>query len=374
MLTVAAANALTTRWCAAEDPGRDFVVSGAGAWPLLALLASAADGPARAELEAAIGRPADGAQAEALDLLRTLDGQAVAAALGLWVRATVPLAPDWAGRLPAGVVDTLPDDLGELDAWCARQTRGLIDRLPIRIEPSALLVLATALVARTTWEFPFMPGFLRPADGPWSGHEGPSLHRVTAGLEHVAVLDGDVTRMVVSGREEVDVHLVIGAPGAAAGAVLAAGLAPTVRRAAFAVGDTAPGLRVTEQSWGHPLADRVALVVPPFAVDGHHDLCARADLFGLRTALDDSRGHFPRLSPEPLAVSQAAQDVRAAFSAEGFEAAAVTVVAMRAGAGMAGREKPVRQIEVTFDRPFGFVAVHRPSGLAIVAGWVADPA
>jgi hypothetical protein len=30
-------------------------------------------------------------------------------------------------------------------------------------------------------------------------------------------------------------------------------------------------------------------------------------------------------------------------------------------------------VDVTFDRPFGFIAVHRPSRLAVVAGWVGSP-
>ncbi|GGV14111.1 hypothetical protein GCM10010182_38300 [Actinomadura cremea] len=30
-------------------------------------------------------------------------------------------------------------------------------------------------------------------------------------------------------------------------------------------------------------------------------------------------------------------------------------------------------LDVTFDRPFGFLARHRPTGLVLLAGWVADP-
>ena len=44
---VYAANDLTAQWCARFGDG-DFVVSGAGLWPLLALLASAADETAAA--------------------------------------------------------------------------------------------------------------------------------------------------------------------------------------------------------------------------------------------------------------------------------------------------------------------------------------
>jgi hypothetical protein len=34
-----------------------------------------------------------------------------------------------------------------------------------------------------------------------------------------------------------------------------------------------------------------------------------------------------------------------------------------------------RQLRVTvrFDRPFGFLAVDRPTGLVLLAGWVDDP-
>lgn len=33
----------------------------------------------------------------------------------------------------------------------------------------------------------------------------------------------------------------------------------------------------------------------------------------------------------------------------------------------------MRRIEAAFDRPFGFLAVHRTSRLVLTAGWVAEP-
>ena len=32
-----------------------------------------------------------------------------------------------------------------------------------------------------------------------------------------------------------------------------------------------------------------------------------------------------------------------------------------------------RAAVATFDRPFAYLARHRPSGLILIAGWVADP-
>ena len=69
---VRAANALTPQWCTRLGSG-DFALSGAGLWPLLALLASAADEEAGAQLAAALSRPAESGQQDALELIEILD-------------------------------------------------------------------------------------------------------------------------------------------------------------------------------------------------------------------------------------------------------------------------------------------------------------
>ncbi len=57
---VRAVNDLTTRWARELPPGNTVVSRGSGLWPLLAILATAADEPGRAELAEAAGLPADG--------------------------------------------------------------------------------------------------------------------------------------------------------------------------------------------------------------------------------------------------------------------------------------------------------------------------
>jgi serine protease inhibitor len=133
-------------------------------------------------------------------------------------------------------------------------------------------------------------------------------------------------------------------------------------------GKQAPGVQVIESMSPTP---SVILSMPYFAVDTKHDLLDHADLFGLRTATDNSRGHFPGLSPQPLAVSQAKQAVMARFSATGFEAAAVTAIAWLAGSAPT---RGAKALFVALDRPFAFVAVHRPTGIPLVAGWVTESA
>ncbi|MEV6323437.1 serpin family protein [Nocardia sp. NPDC051787] len=371
---VGAANALTARWCAVVGRS-DFVVSGAGVWPLLALLASAAEGSARDELAAAIGVPATTGQGGALRLLRDIErAEAVSAALGVWVRNDLPLHEEWASRLPAGVLARLAGQ-AELDSWAAEHTEGLIERFPLSVDPDTLMVLATALVAKTRWRVPFDVGMLTPEDGPWQGHRGPGLSRTSSGLTNAAILDAPqpVTRVVVEGSADLDVHLLLGpgTPGTVLGTGLAALSDAVAIRTGLPVGTEGPGLTVrTEPVRAN--ADQLRIRLPPFEVRSTHDLLAGPGLFGLTTATDCASGHFPAISPMPLCVGQGAQEVLARFSHEGFEAAAVTAFGLRAASG-ALQSHQATVISVTFDRPFGFLAVHRPTGLAVVAGWIATP-
>ncbi|WP_280468099.1 serpin family protein [Nocardia cyriacigeorgica] len=372
---VDAANQLTRRWCEVAGAG-DFVVSGAGLWPLLGLLAAAADGPARTELEAAIGMPAETAHSAALELIDTMRyARDLSAALGVWVQRTLPLNSDWLAGLPRGTVDLITDQAA-LDAWADQYTDGLIKRFPLQVTDDTMLVLATALLARTSWRNAFHETTMVPESGPWQGMTLPALSRTTGAQRCVALLDGrqPVTRIVVEGRGDVDVHLLQGA--GTPGEILTTGLealAETIEvRTQLPSGTDGPGLTVREQI-SLRNRDQLRLTLPPFDVRSTHDLCAPnlAALFGLTTAQTDG-DHFPGISPAPLSVAQGAQDVLARFLRDGFEAAAVTAISMDvSGMPPPPTEHRIRVYTATFDRPFGFLAVHRPTGLAIVAGWIA---
>ena len=369
---VRATNTLTARWCARMG-AEDFVLSGAGLWPLLALLASAADEEARAELAAALGRPADTAQQEALELIDVLrSGVSTTAALGLWTAEDIPLHSDWASGLPEGVVGTLTDQAA-LDQWASDQTGGLIDKFPLEIKPDTALILASALAARVKWRTPF-DGYPRDENSESAPPDQQQLSRTTYDLGIAAVLDGTVTRVVVEGDGDVDVYLLLGDQLPAE--VLAVGLRELsgeaeVRLAADLDGG-GPGCTVEREPSVYP-EDIVRLGLPSFEITAKHDLMNNIDLFGLRSLIDPDVSHLTLLSPVPLSVSAGAQSVLARFFAEGFEAAAVTAFGAIATGGMPKVRFEITRVDVTFDRPFGFIAVHRPSRLAVVAGWVSSP-
>ncbi|WP_186779235.1 serpin family protein [Streptomyces salinarius] len=382
--TVKAVNGLAARWAAtlAHD---GTVVAAAGVWPLLGLLADGAAGPARRELSDALGIPAAGAATAARDLLSTLGAtRGLGAALGLWTRSTLPVEPAWLDRLPADVHGQLtgdPDsDQSLLDTWAAACTQGQIEAMPVTVDEETLLVLASALTLRTDWVRPFTPGAMSAESGPWRGMNLAALHRTTSLPNRVGVADttaGPLTELRIIGTHGIDVHLYLGPPEATAGRVLTAAVDALHNRRAMVPGSRlpygapGPGLSVTRV----PSADgepTLHVSTVPFTVKAHHDLLNDPDLFGLRTAADASRGHFPGISAKPIAVQAAAQTMTATFGARGFRSAAVTGFGMMAG-GIPRHPFRAREVSVRFDRPFGFLALHGASRLVLNAGWVTCP-
>lgn len=375
-------NALTERW-ASRCAGESAVFSGAGAWPLLALLADVADGPARAELSAAVGVPADEALAAATFLLQALpDYPGLDAALGLWTKASLPLRPEWLQRLPANTHEMLDDDPGtaqrRLDTWAAERTHGQIPTMPVTARRDTDLVLASALTAETSWVSAFDDTEWTISAGPWAGRTVAGLSQESLPLEAVRLSEtpwGLLTSVDIAGDGSFDVRLVLGEQGRSASDVLTAavraqtGACRWTSGSALPLGAAGPGLTVRQAP--SPV-DRLRTLVPRFRVAGRTDLVASPEVFGLSHATIDTPPPFLGISPEVLIVSQAAQNAVATFTARGFRAAAVTAMDV-ACAGAPYLRATAREIAVTVDRPFGFLVVDRSCGVILFAGWVAEP-
>ncbi|WP_432976999.1 hypothetical protein [Dactylosporangium sp. CA-233914] len=350
-MSVTRANTLTATW-ASVSPARVF--SAAAIYPLLARLASVAAGPAREELLAVAPTP--------LDL-------PVRGALGIWTREGTPLTLDWAARADPRLTGDAMIDRPLLDAWAAAQTGAPVPSLPPATADEHALILASALAVTADWAEPFTDGVLRPDAGPWAGRRLASLHRRGPDLSALRAAEtaaGPVTILTVRGTSGVDVFLCTAGGAAPAQAVLAAAAesfaspggrkGPGITSALVDADDTEPELVVK---------------VPRFAASTTHDLLGLADVLGLRSAA--ASGSFPGIGPGPLRVATAAQSVAAAFTAPGFRAAparrAPVVPMTFSGEGTARRLR----VTVRFDEPFGYLAVHRETGLILMAGWVDDP-
>ena len=155
---------------------------------------------------------------ELIDVLRT--GVSTTAALGIWTRKDIPLHAEWASGLPEGVVRALTDQAA-LDRWASEETGGLIDKFPL--DDHARHRLGARLRARGSGQV--ASNRLTATRGTDIGSrltlDQQRLSRTTYDLTEAAVLDGTVTRVVVEGDGDVDVHLLIGGQPAE---VLAAGL------------------------------------------------------------------------------------------------------------------------------------------------------
>ncbi|MGV9643418.1 serpin family protein [Streptomyces sp. NPDC003514] len=385
--TVRAVNRLTVRWARTAGAGGGTVLSAAGVWPLLAFLADGAEGPARAELADAVGLDAVDAAGAARELLDGLGGmRGLERAVGLWTERTLELRERWAAGVPSEAHGVLTGDAtvdgAALDAWAAKHTDGLVERMPALLGPDTRLVLASALTLRTRWLRPFDDLAWMPETGPWAGRVLAGLTRSGAVLDRVGVADtpaGHVTELKVLGDTATDVHLVLGEDGMTPGQVLGAAVdvlerwSPVVPGHTLPYGEAGPGLSVVRELSREPAPPTLHVRVPAFGLRAEHDLTASSGVFGLTTALDTTRGHFPGVSASPLAVGSARQSMTARFGADGFHAAAVTAIAVAAGGAPPALRWRTTRVRATFDRPFGFLAVHRHTRLVLAAGWVTEP-
>ncbi|GAB3661967.1 serpin family protein [Glycomyces tarimensis] len=380
---VAAANELTRRWFAARERP-PAAASGLGLWPLLTALATGASGETRAELleAAAIGAErADTVTGAILAAART--SPAIRLALGVWAGSSVTLDPEWIAKLPANAVGSLTGeaeaDQATLDLWAAEETEGVIPRMPLDLTQPIDLVLASALTVRTTWVTEFRDAEIELSTGPWS-RLGRCRVLSNTIYDDVLRVSEEASVLTVPGRDDVDVLLAIGRedgpPSAAVSALFDAAGDPDWGRSAadMAVGEEAPGVNVSEyRSPDRQTAPEIAVQTVRFSASAELDLSEDAASLGLERASDEDSAEFDRLAAQPTYVSQARQTCTATFSATGFEAAAITAVAMTRAAGLPKTEHVRRRAAVVFDRPFAYAARHRPSGLILVGGWVEEP-
>ncbi|MFJ8623880.1 serpin family protein [Kitasatospora sp. NPDC093550] len=388
---VRATNALGVRWVERADVAPGTVLMPAGLWPLLGLLAPTGSPDVQGELAQALGFPPTAAAERARELLGLLrDIPSVGSALGLWTAPQLRLRPEWLAGLPAHLHGALTGDAEqdrkELDGWASRATDGLIDTMPVRTNEETRLVLASALTVRTDWIKPFDDYGWAPddADPAWCT-DVRYLSRWTSLLERAAVLEtpaGPVTEVRVLGNGDISVHLLLGEPDARPGRVLAAGIEVLDRRhrrtTADRLPDGSPGPGLTvERVRSYTPEDQLVVTVPQFTVEADHDLLDHADAFGLRTLSRPSltEHRLPGLADgEPLYLDSARQKATATFGPLGFRAASVTALAVAVGCAAPSRPPYLQRIcRVGFGRPFGFLAVHRTSGLVLAAGWVTAP-
>lgn len=372
---------------------RHGVTSPLGAWLLLALVAPLAEGPARAELEQVLDLPADRAAASAAEMLATTPA-AVTAAAAVWA--------DVERLLPTFAAWTLPDavERGPLptseaaDAWAREHSRGLIERFPLTLDADTRLVLASVLATRITWALPLEEVPATELGGEFARRVDSAL-RLASGPSWQGVVDteaaGPVGVAMPVSEDGLQVLSVIAAPDVApdrvhraAHEVAAAPFAPQTYDATTDGHAWSVTTRIEQRVPRDEPIYEWRSTLPAWRTTSEHDL---ADAPGVRTALD-VLGRFVRPVDRPVR-TEARQVATAAYSREGFEAAAVTAFGVRAaGAPRPMSEVTVHEVHLRFNRPHAVLArvADRTSpwsdgpeiptvwaGVPVFTAWLAEP-
>lgn len=371
---------------------------------LLALCGPASSGAPRAELTELLGMDVEQASAVAEALLAA-PHPLVASAAGVWRREDVASQPlsRWLSGLPARVETGTLTSQAALDDWADRSTLGLISEFPVEIDPTTLLVLATALATKISWAEPFdvAPASALGAHSPWASTLSRVL-RTPQGWRHqqfIATVGqiGDVAVHTAQARDGLLVTSVAAQPGVPAVDVLAcayrlAGVIATggqvQNRSLFTLPlGSAPLWEITEQYADTTAPDgreeRCTALLPAWSAASTHKLSEHPNL-GFGTAA----GALAALIKQDPYVCEAKQAAAARYSRTGFDAAALTVTMVAAGGPPVPRPGLIRTAELRFGQPYAVVATatdqqhdgtwrsQRPSpwhGLPVFSAWITEP-
>jgi hypothetical protein len=361
--------------------GGHHVASPLGAWLLLALAAPAATGQLRERLADVLGADIDDAR-DAAAMLLAEPHPAVASAAATWLRdgSTSPHAMGrWLAGLPALVgVGDMPTQ-AQADAWASEHTSGLIDVFPLTVTPRTVLILASALATRVSWEVPFdlAPSVELGVRSAWAERLTQVLRSPQAHDAFIATTqtEGDVAVHTATSTDGLAVTSVIASAGAEPAAVLAAAheiaLGSVRTRSLFdlPLGDS-PLWTVVEGRSDRGNEERHTAVLPAWSARSTHELTAPE--FGFAAAADVLIALLP---PDDYRF-EARQSAVARYSRTGFEAAAVTAIGIRATAMLVPRG--IRRTAILrFGHPYAVVAVAQGGGpwhgVPVFSAWVTDP-
>jgi serine protease inhibitor len=241
-----------------------------------------------------------------------------------------------------------PQATQKINEWVRAQTADRIRRLFNQLGPDTRLVLANAVYLHADWahqfgETPTAPATFTRADG--RAEQVPTMYQES----NLGYASGDGWQAVELPYAHSDLAMRIVIP----------------------TGSRSPDDLLSPDSMasvGAALKPRyLALALPRWNFGTDLDLVDPLGRLGVRQAFDAGRADFSGIQPG-LHIDQAIHRANITVDERGTEAAAVTGLSMLVSA----RVPP--DLVVRADRPFAFAVVHRPTGLPLFVGRVADPA
>lgn len=357
------------RELSAEAGDGNVLVSPLSIAVALSMVAEGAERPARDAIAATLGlegQPTEVTARAMADFLSRLRRTAISggdvtftAANGIWTAPTLDVYPAFVEALELRFEAELrtldfagPGAAGEINAWVAEATRGMIPEIVGALSPDTAMVLANALYFKGRWANPFDPADT--ANRPFTTAAGG-----TAGVPTMMLSDTRLTYREDAWSQAVE--LPYGDGGFGLRIVLpkepGMGLDDLV---AHALADGAP---LTSQGFREIEG---ILALPRFDIGYGANLPDALRALGLGPALDGADS-FAGIAAPPPALGDILHRATLSVDEEGAEAAAATAAVMTRT--LAGKER----FEMIVDRPFLVVLRHGRTGVPVFVGFVADP-
>jgi hypothetical protein len=378
-------NNYARRFCTVHGSGHS-IASALGAWLVLALVAPAANGELREQLVDLLGCDAETAVAAA-EALGKDPHPAVRAALAAWTADGYPGLERWRTGLPSAVTTGPIPMQADADAWVREHSLELIDSFPFDLDSASVALVASVLATKVSW--------LRPFDlvdasqlGGWSdeqlstalladgidGHGSFIADTDRAGTVgvHSAWADGDLRVLSVIAETAVArADVLAAAHDLAYGQLSGSGSVSPRSLFDLPLGDS-PIWTITEEHSEHA-GEHVRSILPAWRADTRHDLLADPQL-GFRIAAAALQRRAGVGGPV-----DAVQHAVARYDRHGFEAAALTSLAVAASFHMPPAAGPYRIATIRFNHPYAVVAstLAPPDSpwqaMPVFSAWVAEP-
>lgn len=345
--------------------GENLFLSPASAALVLSLTANGAEGETQAamlrtlRLESMSMAEVNGANGALQSLLATPDPKVtITTANGIWHHRDLKIAPAFQAvakddyRAEVRGVRFDESAVKAINDWVSRQTQKKIPQMLDRIDPNAVMLLVNALYFKGEWTEPFEPESTRNApftrlDG--STRQLPFMFR-RASLSALAA-DGVKGVRLPYGNGRVALYAIM-----------------PDRWDGFVDGLSAERW----QAWMKGFAQQeVRLSLPKVKLEAQAELLEPLKAMGMELPADPNLAQFGALftAGPPAYIGRVLQKSFLSIDEKGTEAAAATVVEMRAGSA----QPPKEVLEVKLDRPFLLAIRDDQTGVLLFVGLVMEP-
>ncbi len=243
-----------------------------------------------------------------------------------------------------------------INGWVEERTRQRIkaivpEGLPTR---DTSLALANAIYFKASWDEPFREQATR--DAPFHAPGGQVTAPLMRRVAHLSYAEDEAVQVVSLPYRGHDTSMLIVLPRARTGLEAVEG-ALTAERLTGWVGTLRPV--------------KVDVQLPRFEVTHAFEAAGALQALGARRAFVASQADFSGMltPPPPLFVGAVLHKAFVAVDEKGTEAAAATVVMMRAGSAA----RPDQPVPFVADHPFLFLIRHEPTGAVLFMGRLCDP-